>query len=196
MRSDSRASNEARESRAIAQVASPWSWPRCQHNFISDEKAGAKDQTGILFPLHLRRRDQLSFTLQKSKPGIQTDYSRERINHCSTFIRVNQKRRPAGRAHADLPQLSALHILSAGLAQISLAGNNRVREHEDLLGVSLFSGNSEDRIRSLRDNGEGSSRNMLHRFPFQNQHTCTTGSVPGRLWLRPLLADRLNFVPP
>lgn len=130
LRSDSRATNEASESRVITQVASPRSWPRCQHNFISDQQAGSKDQTGILFPLHLRLRDQLSFTLQKSKPGIQTDYSGERMNHCLTFTRVNWNRRPAGRAHADLPHLSVLHDLCAGWLKFPLliiTGSGRMK---------------------------------------------------------------------
>lgn len=82
-----------RESRVIAQVARPGSWPCCQHNFISDKKARSKDQTGILCSSTLRLRYQPSFALQKSKPGVQTDYSKGRTNHCPQCISANLNRR-------------------------------------------------------------------------------------------------------
>lgn len=97
--SDNRTLNQAQgplsmRSTVITQVASPWSWLCCQHNFILDNKAKSKDQIGIVCSLTLRQRDQPSFILQKTKLGLQPDYSKGRVNHCPKFMRVNLNRRP------------------------------------------------------------------------------------------------------
>lgn len=112
--SDNRTLNQAQgplsmRSTVITQVASPWSWLCCQHNFILDNKAKSKDQIGIVCSLTLRQRDQPSFILQKTKLGLQPDYSKGRVNHCPKFMRVNLNRRPMKCANTDaLSSFSAL----------------------------------------------------------------------------------------